>query len=93
MSAATISDPLDGPAPVVSRRFEGVPSGRNASAADLGEEVEVLGGSGGQVLRHQSGTSGQEEARSFRQGKEQLRHLDLEGGQGERLLPVGDGCH
>ena len=41
-----VSDPLDGPAPVVSRRFEGVPSGRNTSAADSGEEVEVLGGSG-----------------------------------------------
>jgi hypothetical protein len=88
-----VSDPLDDPAPVVSRRFEGVPSGRNTSAADSGEEVEVLGGSGCQVLGHQAGTTGQEETRSFRQGEEQLSHLDLEVGQGQRLMPVGEGGH
>ena len=88
-----VPDPLDGPAPVVGCRLEGVPSGRNTSAADSSEEVEVLGGSGRQVLRHQAGTTSQEEARSFRQGEEQLSHLDLEVGQGERLVPVGEGGH
>ena len=64
----------------MSHRFKGVPSGRNTSAADSGEKVEVLGGSGCQVLGHQAGTTSQEETRSFRQGEEQLSYLNLEVG-------------
>ena len=79
--------------PGVSCRLEGVPSGRNTSAADSSEEVKVLGGSDRQVLRQQARTTSQEETHTFRQGEEQPSHLDLEVGQGERLLPVEDGGH
>jgi len=54
-------------APVVSCRFEGVPGCGNAAGADAGEEVEVLGGSGHQVLRHQASCpSGKEATRTLR---------------------------
>ena len=66
---------------------------RKLSAIDAVAEVEVLRGSGRQVLRHQAGTTSQEEARSFRQGEEESSDLDLEVGQGQRFLPIEDGGH
>ncbi|MHB1472591.1 MAG: hypothetical protein ACYCV4_03010 [Dermatophilaceae bacterium] len=88
-----VSDPLDGPVSVVGCRLEGVSGGRNSGAVGAGEEVEVLGWPGGQVLRDERGTTGQEEALSFRQGEEELSDLDLEFSQGKRLVPIGDGGH
>jgi hypothetical protein len=56
-----VSDPLGAPALVARCRLEGVPGGGNIAAAEVGEEVEVLGGPGGQVLRDQGRAAGQKE--------------------------------
>lgn len=74
------------------RGLEGIPGGGNTGTAGVGEEVEVLGRSGGQVLRDQGRATGLQEARGCRQGKEELSDLDLEVGQGQRLLPTWDRC-
>jgi len=88
-----VSDPLDGPAFCAGCDLEGIPGCRNAGGADAREEVEVLCGPARQVLRDQGRATGEEEALSCRQGEEELSDLDLEVGQGQWLLPIGDGGH
>jgi hypothetical protein len=75
-----VVDPLGAPASLPGRFLQGVAGCGNVTAFRCGEEVQVLGGAGGQVLGQQGRSPGQQEAVAFRQSEEQPGDLRLESG-------------
>lgn len=75
-----VMDPLSAPASLPDRFLQGIAGSGNMAALRCGEEVQVLGGASGQVLRQQGRSPGQQEASTFRQTKEQPGDLRLESG-------------
>jgi hypothetical protein len=88
-----VSDALDGSALFVGRDLEGVPGCGHVCGPDARDEVEVLGGPGGQVLGDQGCAFGEEKALSRWQGEEELRDPDLEVGQSQPFCIAGRGGH
>src|SRR5580693_10776635 len=76
-----VMDPLDAPAPPPGCSLQGVAGSRDVSRFRSGEEVEILGRSGREVLRDQGCSPGQQEARTLGQGEEQPGDLHLESSQ------------
>lgn len=63
------------------RGLEGVAGGWDAATADSGEQVQVVGGAGGELLCGQGCPVGEEEPVAGGQGEEQPGHAHLEWGQ------------
>jgi hypothetical protein len=78
---AAVVDPLGAPAPPPGCSLQGVAGCRYVSRFRSGEEVEILGRAGREVLRDQGCTPGQQEARALGQGEKQPGDLHLESSQ------------
>jgi len=84
-----VPDPAAGPAPCGHGGFELVAGVYDRAAIGSGEEVEIVGGPAGEVLRDQCGAAGEQEACAGRQAEEQAGDLDLEGRQALRRAVLG----